>query len=351
MEKLNKYLLATFDYELFLGKRSGQATECLIEPTDKIIQILNQRKIQGVFFVDVTYLLQLQKHSQYTKAQIDLKAIRNQLIQLVKDGHFIFPHIHPHWSSAIYSEQNNQWNLSDNHYYTISSLNEHEQEVLFENCIFYLKEIIKEAGSNQIIDSYRAGGWSLQPFNVFKKHFLAHNIKNDFSVLPGVYQFSKAQSFDYSDCIKTTPYPFSNSVCNEEAQGLFSEFPISIIEHSKKSMYWHKMTTRYQAKWNKDSSFGRGIGQVAETIDKKPSSADGFQLNDSREYLSMDFLSKAKWNNYLDFSINQEFVHFLSHPKLCTNHSIHTFSNLLNILTADFNVVSNYNEIKQHFIK
>jgi len=349
LSKLNKYLLATFDYELFLGERSGLAAECLIEPTNKIASALNQHNLHGVFFVDVTYLLQLQKHAQYRNVKIDLNAIRNQLVQLTKDGHFLFPHIHPHWSSAMYNEETNQWNLKDNHHYTLSSLNEHEQELLFENCMNCLNEILEEAENKQFIDSYRAGGWSLQPFNVFKKHFIAHNIKNDFSVLPGVYQFSKAQSFDYSNCNRKTPYNFSDTVCHEEAEGLFTEFPISIIEHSKKDLFWHKMTTKYQAKWNKDTSFGRGIGQTAELLNRSPQSASGFQLNDSKEYLSIDFLSKGKLNNYLDYCANHEFVHFLSHPKLCTNHSILTFSNLLNILTADFNVVSNYNEIKQHF--
>ncbi|MBT8195304.1 MAG: hypothetical protein KJO64_02675 [Bacteroidia bacterium] len=351
MTKLNKYLLATFDYELFLGKRSGLVNECLIEPTNKILSVLNPLNIQGIFFIDTAYLLQLEKHSQYTRVKNDLIALRTQLIQLVKDGHFIFPHIHPHWNSAIYNGQNNQWDLSDNHNYTISTLNEHEQELIFSDCISYLKDIVKEAGGIQIIDSYRAGGWSLQPFQVFKKHFIEHNIKNDFSVLPGVYHFSKAQTFDYSNCDKKTPYQFNDSVCEENNQGSFSEFPISITKLSKKELFRHKMTTKFHAKWKKDSSFGRGIGQAAELTDKQPKSPDGFQLSTFNEYLSMDFLSKAKLNNYLDFCINQEFVHFLSHPKLCTNHSIQTFKDLLTILTADFNVLSNYNEIKQHYIK
>ena len=351
MDKLKKYILITFDYELFLGERSGLILDCLIEPTKNIVAVLKEYNVKGLFFVDTAYLLHMGKHSHITQIKNDLKLVRSQLIQLAKEGHFLFPHLHPHWNGASYDETTNQWNLTGSNHYKVSDLNEHEQELLFYNSINSLNEIITEAGSKQKIDSYRAGGWSLQPFSTFKKHFIEHGIKNDFSVLPGVFQFSTSQEFDYSDCKQLVPYNFSESVCLEDNMGEFTEFPISIIKHSKKSLFRHKLQTKYQAKINNDSSFGRGIGQVAQNIDKKPILNTGIELKNEYEYLSMDFLSNAKFKTYLNYCMENDFIQFLSHPKLCSNHSIITFRKLLNTLTSKFEIISNYQTISQKFIK
>ena len=37
-----KQLLVTFDYELFLGNRSGSVDECMITPTNKLVILLGK---------------------------------------------------------------------------------------------------------------------------------------------------------------------------------------------------------------------------------------------------------------------------------------------------------------------
>lgn len=351
MKKQDKFLLATFDYELFLGKRSGNILECLIEPTNKIVNVLNNYNIQGIFFVDVTYLLKMEEFSHNIAVKKDLSQIKNQLFELIKNDHLIFPHIHPHWEGAIYNEKVNQWDLNKSYRYKFSDLNDHEQEILFSTSINFLKDLIIEAGGSQKVDSYRAGGWSLQPFKVFKKHFKEHGIKNDFSVLPSVYQFSQSQSFDYSNCKKKSPYKFENDVCQEDENGAFIEFPISIIQHSGKTIYLHKLYSKYHTKINNDSTFNRGIGQAAELTKQIPDNKTGIQINEFTQYLSIDFLSQAKLKNYRTYCANHDFVQFLTHPKLCTNHSIKTFNKLLHILNSQFNIISNYKTIQHHYIR
>ncbi|MBK7667512.1 MAG: hypothetical protein IPJ32_09355 [Sphingobacteriaceae bacterium] len=50
-------LLFTFDYELFLGKRSGTVENCILKPTDKILELFSKYKVtKAIFFVDTTYL-------------------------------------------------------------------------------------------------------------------------------------------------------------------------------------------------------------------------------------------------------------------------------------------------------
>ena len=58
-----KTILLTFDYELFLGVRntsSGAVEDCLIEPSNWILEVLSKHKItDAVFFVDTLHLVKL----------------------------------------------------------------------------------------------------------------------------------------------------------------------------------------------------------------------------------------------------------------------------------------------------
>jgi hypothetical protein len=49
MKKRN--LLITFDYELFLGSRSGRPENCVIQPTQLLDKVLTSFKTKGVFLL------------------------------------------------------------------------------------------------------------------------------------------------------------------------------------------------------------------------------------------------------------------------------------------------------------
>ena len=74
--KIRKNILLTFDYELFLGKRSGSAQKCMIEPTNELLKILLKNNAKAIFFIDTTYLDQLERVSiNHQKAKKDLEII------------------------------------------------------------------------------------------------------------------------------------------------------------------------------------------------------------------------------------------------------------------------------------
>ena len=108
MPMMPKLVLFTFDYELFLGKRSGNVKDCLIEPTSKILSLLNQYGLKGIFFIDTIYLCRLRDiSSEFKPAEHDYSSIREQLQQIVQQGHYIFPHIHGHWLDGEYLPEKN----------------------------------------------------------------------------------------------------------------------------------------------------------------------------------------------------------------------------------------------------
>ena len=104
-----KHILLTFDYEPFLGARTGSVKKCLIEPTNHLIKILDIHQAKAVFFVDTLYIQELGKRNELKQDYLSVEA---QLIDLYNNGHYIFPHIHPHWIDAIYL-QNGQFDLSN----------------------------------------------------------------------------------------------------------------------------------------------------------------------------------------------------------------------------------------------
>ena len=57
-------LLLTFDYELFLGGKSGTVNNCLIKPTDLILKLLKKNNLSSIFFVDTIYLYRLKEIAQ-----------------------------------------------------------------------------------------------------------------------------------------------------------------------------------------------------------------------------------------------------------------------------------------------
>src|ERR1700739_3552615 len=99
-----KNILFTFDYELFLGKKSGSVNRCVLEPTQKLLAIFSEYKISGaIFFVDTTWLIRLKEVAfNNSAAKKDFEKIVEQLRDVVSRGHYVFPHLHPHWINASY---------------------------------------------------------------------------------------------------------------------------------------------------------------------------------------------------------------------------------------------------------
>ena len=56
-------ILITLDYELFFLK-SGSIGKCIIEPTERLLSILDKENIKASFFVDSGYILKLKEYMQ-----------------------------------------------------------------------------------------------------------------------------------------------------------------------------------------------------------------------------------------------------------------------------------------------
>jgi len=312
-----KNILFTFDYELFLGKQSGSVNRCVLEPTQKLLSIFSEYKIStAIFFVDTTWLIRL-KEVAFTNsaAKKDYEKVTEQLREIVSKGHYVFPHLHPHWINASYLTEINQWQLINYSRYRFHSLDKVEREELFDKSIAILKEIL---GYSYVPLAYRAGGWSIQPFEDFEPFFQRYGIKYDFSVLPGSKWISSGQHYDFSDIETTTPYSFSTDV-TVQGKGSFMEFPISTITFSATRLLLNRVLLKYLSLTG-TNSYGDGNGIMAETVE---------HADIMGEMVSIELMSLIKLKGYLNFLRKNNYMQFIAHPKMISNHNLRTFSRFL----------------------
>ncbi len=343
-----KYLLNTFDYELFLGKKSGVPQECMIEPTENLLRVLEPFGVKAIFFVDTAYLYRLhQNATKYDTCNQDFNSIKNQLQDLIRKGHYVFPHIHSHWLDAKYFPEKNQWELSNIERYRFHNVALNDRELLFDVSIQLLKDIILPINPDYKINAYRAGGWSLQPFEDYKPFFEKHGITYDFTVMPGLFQFSNAQHFDFTRSPNKLIYRFERDVLEESTRGEFTEITSTVLRIPSYVNAINKMHLRLLHRIFHDHTYGRGEGQQS-VIDRtiKPEGIHEHAMGaNNLEVASVELLSIVKLPLYKKHILKNDFMQFVSHPKMLSNHNLNMFKNFLDYSYSTFELETDFVKI------
>lgn len=310
-----KIILHTFDYELFLGLDSGSADKCLIEPTQQVLNIFNKHKIKhAIFFVDTMYLWRLKEESKkHSACYQDYNKIIQQLKEILKQGHYLFIHIHPHWLDAAYNPANNRWILSDYTKYKFQVLNTSEKDFVFKVSIEILNEII-DNNANYILDAYRAGGWCIQPFSDFKPYFEKYGIKHDFSVIKNFSLHTSVQSFDFSKVNKDY-YRFSEDITIPDNNGTWVEYTTSVFIHNKFSYHLDRIANKF-LHINKSIHYGDGKALMHTILSNKNNFNVYYSLENMNFFTLPIYINRVKKNSYSQF---------LSHPKMLSVHNLKMF--------------------------
>jgi hypothetical protein len=336
-----RYLILSFDYELFLGKHSGTVDKCLLEPTKRIIDLLDENSIRhAIFFVDTTYLVRLSEMAViYPTAKLDYENIVFQLQLLISKGHYIFPHLHPHWLDAIYLKESNTWDLSNTDKYRFHNISLEERELIFSQSIEILQRIIKPLKPNYFINGFRAGGLSIQPFADFKPIFKKHSIKFEFSVLPEVFEIGKiGRSYDFRNAPHNYIYKFEDNIIEQQSKGSFYQVPISKVDVSSIGAFFDKLWLKFNTVFKQDKSYGNGSGaQFSESVDKS---------NKNFEPASIEWMQINKVWRYKRYLQSNACMHFMSHPKMLTPVNIDAFSRFLSHVKKSYFLVTDFKAIK-----
>ncbi len=338
-------VLLTFDYELYLGKRSGTAKNCILKPTALLLNIFRENNFKkAIFFVDTTYLKKLTESNE-AECKEDLRLIKNQLTEVLKDGHYIFPHLHPHWRDAVYDKKLDQWRLESAEYYRLHVIPEKERDELFSFSIDLINQLKKEAGVDYPVDSYRAGGWCLQPFSELRPHFEKYGLVNDFSALRGFKMQGKNIFYDFSKIPLQNIYSFSNEVEKTDVNGPFKEFVISTLNNSNRNRFLNRFLHKYMWYTNR-RSFGDGFSAVdgEASVIRKIQNFD-WETADKKEMVSVELMTYFTKKAYEDFVDENDFMHFISHPKMMSKHNVDTLGQFLKYAKGRYELNTDYKKM------
>ncbi len=319
--------ILTFDYELFLGNDSGTALKSIIEPTDKILKLLKENGAKAIFFVDAIYLLALKKYSSK-----DLELISNQLKQIVKLGSSVELHLHPQWLDA--KPKGNRWVFESFEHYRLHSLSKEKIEQLFVDGVEILEEI-----TEQKVKAFRAGGWSITPFEVLKDAFLKSGIVIDMSVCPDFYKKELPMHYyDFIDVPNIEYYRFSDDVSKVNKSGKFLEIPVTTY-----TMFGIDLAiNNILKKLKKDRVFGDGKGLASANVQGNIFKRL-FQKNLRRatiegqsSYLFKKSLKKIK---------ERELLSYVMHPKTLSSEALTN----LEFLLKNFETMNIEELLKEYF--
>jgi hypothetical protein len=335
-----KAILLTFDYELFLGEKSGSVRDCLIDPTNRLREMFSASGLKAIFFVDTVYLLRLQELvPQYPRAASDWVALQEQLTGLVSEGHYIFPHVHPHWLDAVYQPDRNEWSLTDTRYYAFSSLSGEQRQRLFDESVAVIRSLVPVGYA---IDAYRAGGWSIQPFGDFRPHFLRHGIVHEWSVIPGRYHVSSAHQFDFRKAPVDRPvYRFDDDVCVSSSDGPFTEWTISCLNMTPRERWLDfKVSGVLQRVRGRQPLSGSTVQSVVQE------EGDLLENAKTRRILaSFERLNPFRVMKYRAAIRKAEYFQFISHPKMLTGYDLKLMGRLLRYIGNDPAVESDFRKL------
>ncbi len=224
-------IFLTMDYEVFFGDKSGSVEKCMIEPTNLLLDLAKKNNFRFTFFWDVGHFLALEKFkTDESSLEADYQAIDQQVKRMVKEGHEVQLHIHPHWEMANWN--GTEWQMNLDKHYKLSDFEQINRESIFSKYKAKLEEV---TGLKSTV--FRAGGWCIQPFTDFKDLFEKHEITCDSSVLPGISWKTEQYNLDFKSVHSQEPYRFDVDVCQVVDGGKFLEIPISSRFYSP-LFYW-----------------------------------------------------------------------------------------------------------------
>lgn len=314
---MKKKVILSFDYELFFGERSGTVEKSIIIPTRRILETMDRYKMKGNFFIDYLMFVRLECNDD-ERSRSDLNLLKHQVKDIVRRGHRIELHMHPHWLDAKYNGDGT-WDYSDYSHYMLSSLSDDEICQLFIKGVEYFHRLVHDIDPSYRICAFRAGGWAIQPFEKLKSAFRAANIKIDSSAAHGIYNLQEDQRYDFRHMPDKAFYRFEDDVCIENGSGQFLEIPITSFHRGVGYMLIDKLFRIFHV-----------LDRQTDGSHQRKAGVSNFKIRKS-DKLSSDFKSMFTLSGVscvsalcsLFFHKKQYCYCYIDHPKDFTSSTLH----------------------------
>jgi hypothetical protein len=229
MERQKLVCLITFDYELFLGRNFGDPAAVLFEPTRKILEVCKQVGVSTTFFADVCSVWAHRNHGLDSYAD----AFEMQLVEIIRAGHDVGLHIHPHWLFSNFED--GQWKISTKQMYLQElGFGSHETsaETIVSRGVEYLNGLLRTEDPLYECTSFRAAGLALQPSESdMIRVLLESGIHTDSSIAKNLILKMDTVSIDYNRIPKSANWFMApeTGIKAENSSGIF-EIPIGTFQ-------------------------------------------------------------------------------------------------------------------------
>ncbi|NPV90434.1 MAG: hypothetical protein HPY50_06655 [Firmicutes bacterium] len=189
------YLFFTADHEMYFGENWASEYEVFIDPTYRLMGVLERYDIPLCLMTDVCSML------RYRELRIErpyVSQMNEQIISAIKRGHDVQLHIHPHWMTSDYVD--GRWRFDSSHYslhkFGFTDNDAGAKRIIREGKE-YLENLIKPVDDTYECMAFRAGGWCLQPEKEFIEALLTAGIKVDTTVFYGGYRKTDTHYYDF----------------------------------------------------------------------------------------------------------------------------------------------------------
>lgn len=309
-------ILHTFDYEVFL-KRSGTVQRCMLEPTDRLIEIFSRTGGRATFFIDTFFIGMLKRQSP-----AEYRLVSQQLLKLADMGHRIELHLHPSWRDAV-KHPPSEWITPDFTHYSLFSLLREEVKLLFEQGMEVIHEILKSSLAE--VNAFRAGGWSVGDDNTIAEMMRLYGIAVESSAAAGMYrEKNSVQYFDFRKVPRRLPHwRFKNHPAQPDEAGDLMEIPISTYRIGTLSTVRRKCAKKIYAQRKPDQFTVYGDGRGIDISDI----LNPFQMLHNRISTVLPKYNMITLQNLLPGEIDRYFegrevITTISHPKSLSPSSL-----------------------------
>jgi hypothetical protein len=217
-------LVLSFDHELHLGGWDSFRSD-LFEPTDALLDCAIDADVPLVFFTDVFCAVQFREWDPKNF----LEPYIHQLHRMLREGHEVQPHFHPHWLDSRFDS--GTYHPSASFSFAALELNggpqiEHAVRIGMD----FLRSVCRQATPTFNCLAYRAGGYNLDPQARVLRALYDEGIRIDSSVMKG-YRFSSRHSLvDYTQCHAAPQWTFAlQGPVTKRADTDFWEIPIACV--------------------------------------------------------------------------------------------------------------------------
>lgn len=304
-------IFLTLDYELFFGSNSGTQDKSIINPTNKLLKVLNKHDVKASFFIDSGYIIKLNEYREkYSILEDDYQKITSHIRTLFDNGHDIQLHIHPHWEDSYFDGK--KWIMNTTRY-RIHEFNDEE----IDDIVYRYKKVLTDIVGDEVF-TFRAGGWCIQPFDKLKNALKNHDIWLDSTVFFGGKNDSKTHYFDFTKALKKDSWKFEENPLIEDENGFFTEIPISSYKITP--LFFWKLAFAKKLGGAKHKAFGDGGAAGGSKWDKIRMLTKYTNSVISMDGYKASYLQKA-FNKFSEKKENKNFV-IIGHPKAMSEYSL-----------------------------